>query len=224
MPLLATIAFLALTAVHFGEADRIYARECLDPDARIPRSWGLFRGSLVVGLPCALDPAAAWEPFGLLAGGLEGPVFVEGLQWFGIAFLAGCLTVALMSAAVQRISWRSPAVTGFLVETGLVAVWFVFLPPLWAIGGYFLAIHATKHMIRLAWLRERCLPQTTLAGQVLRLHVDALWLAAPAWLMVAGIALLVPAAPALAIAAASIGFYLTCTLPHHLLVERLPIT
>ena len=79
-PLASTMAFLILTGIHFGEADRIFARECLDPNAYLPRAWGIFRGSLVVGLPCALDPGAAWQPFGLLARNTDDPVFINGIQ------------------------------------------------------------------------------------------------------------------------------------------------
>ncbi|MBG79519.1 MAG: hypothetical protein CMJ39_02270 [Phycisphaerae bacterium] len=221
-PLCATISFLILTAVHFGEADRIFARDCLDPKAFIPRSWGLFRGALVVSLPCWIDPAGSWEPFALMAGGLTSDGYTSALHVFGILMFSICAITACWSTVVQTVSWRSPATIGFLIETGFVAAWFVLLPPLWAIGGYFLAMHATKHMIRLAWLDEQWRGRTRWVQGVLRLHLDALWLSAPAWLMVAALALLVPAGPVLALAVASIGFYLTCTLPHHLLVERLP--
>jgi len=221
-PLTATIAFLVLTAVHFGEADRIFAVDCLDPHACIPRTWGLFRGGLVVALPCWIDPTGAWQPFGLMAGGVEGELYTTTLQYFGQSMFMATGVLALWSSFSSRITWRSPANVGFAMETALVAVWFLLLPPLWAIGGYFLAIHATKHMIRLAWLDRQWRGHTGLVSGVLRLHLDALWLAAPAWAMVAALALLVPAGTVLALAVASIGFYLTCTLPHHLLVERLP--
>ena len=222
-PLCATIAFLVLTAVHFGEADRIFAIDCLDQNARIPRTWGLFRGSLVVALPCWLHPVGAWEPFGLMAGGIDGELYISSLRIFGLVMFIGCTAIFVGSTFRAEVSWRSPAIKGFLIETAVVSVWFVLLPPLWAIGGYFLAIHATKHMMRLAWLDKTWRGRFKWKMDVLRLHVDSLWLAAPAWLMVAGLALLVPAPPALAIAVGSIGFYLTCTLPHHLLVERLPL-
>ena len=111
----------------------------------------------------------------------------------------------------------------FAAESVLCAAWFVLFPPMWAIGGYFLCIHATKHMLRLGNYQTPMGLNQKFLTELFRLHAQGWVLTLPALLAVWYWARELDAAWIPSLASASIGFYLISTLPHHLLVNRLPV-
>ena len=102
-------------------------------------------------------------------------------------------------------------------------IWFINIPPMLAIGGYFLALHSTKHMIRLSHLKQQIFKNSSTIKNILRLHIDALWLGIPAYIVVIFWSFFVNASLVYSLAFASIGFYLISTFPHHILVAKIPI-
>ena len=222
-PLIVTLAFLILTAVHFGEADRVHALECFGSSTFIPKSWAWARGSIVVAIPSILHPIKTWEPFYHLSSYAYNSGIVNTISIFGYSLLIVTLTLSVVGSFDRRIKWSSPIIAAYIFESIICLLWFVYLPPLFAIGGYFLAIHSTKHMLRLSQFKTQKNNNSDILRSVLKLHVDAVWLGAPAYLVVIIWSYFLGADWATSLAFASIGFYLISTFPHHLLVAKIPV-
>ena len=222
-PLIVTLAFLILTAVHFGEADRVHALECFGSSTFIPKSWAWARGSIVVAIPSILHPIKTWEPFYHLSSYAYNSGIVNTISIFGYSLLIVTLTLSVVGSFDRRIKWSSPIIAAYIFESIICLLWFVYLPPLFAIGGYFLAIHSTKHMLRLSQFKTQKNNNSDILRSVLKLHVDAVWLGAPAYLVVIIWSYFLGADWASSLAFASIGFYLISTFPHHLLVAKIPV-
>ncbi|MEM8494544.1 MAG: Brp/Blh family beta-carotene 15,15'-dioxygenase [Planctomycetota bacterium] len=247
LPLVTIAAFFVLTAVHFGMADATHAlgpkpNRCrVQPTDNTAPAWVWWavawtRGGLVLALPFAADPAGAWWPFALLSGtDVDAlPISIDALRAaciFGVAALLWIGVVAITS--IPRSAWRQPR-RWFVFETLVAMALLAFTPPLFAVGVYFLCVHAPKHTVRLAgligWLHNpnhaeptKPFPKVRLTD-FLSVHLAsiALWplsllvIAAWAWCMPDGLTVGT-------IAAASIGFYIVTTLPHHRLGTRLPV-
>lgn len=222
-PLILTLAFLTLTAVHFGEADRVHAIECFGSTSYLPKSWAWTRGSFVVAIPSILHPMKTWEPFYHLSNYAYNSGVGNLISIFGYSLLIGSTIVSLVGSFDRRIKWSSPIVAAYIFESIICLLWFVYLPPLFAIGGYFLAIHSTKHMLRLSQFKMQKHNNSDILRSVLKLHVDAMWLGVPAYLVVIIWSYFLGADWTSSLAFASIGFYLISTFPHHLLVAKIPI-
>lgn len=246
LPLLTIAAFFVLTAVHFGMADATHALGA----KRIPRpaqtaadtapAWAWWavawsRGGLVLALPFAADPALAWWPFALLSGtALDAlPFSINTLCSaciFGVAALLWLWVVGVTS--VPRSAWRQPR-RWFGLETLAAIALLAFTPPLFAVGVYFLCIHAPKHTVRLAgltgWLHNpaRVAPTKSYSkigvAELVDIHRASLTLWPLSLLIIAVWAWFMPNGFTVGnLAAASIGFYIVTTLPHHRLGSRLP--
>ena len=145
------------------------------------------------------------------------------LQVFGGAALSIGLLAAVWGTLKAPPAISSSTVQRFAAESVLCAAWFVLFPPMWAIGGYFLCIHATKHMLRLGNYQTPMGLNQKFLTELFRLHARGWVLTLPALLAVGYWARELEAAWIPSLASASIGFYLISTLPHHLLVNRLPV-
>jgi hypothetical protein len=98
--------------------------------------------------------------------------------------------------------------------------------PLFAIGTYFIGVHAFRHCRRMANMPTIIEPPPAPPGfarRLVRVHVLSLPLAMPTALCLAGICVLLGGFDVRTIAVASIGFYIVSTLPHHLLGLALPV-
>lgn len=93
-PVTFVLAFLVLTALHFGEADRIHAMICHKDGTELPVTWGWLRGALVVGLPTLIAPEQSWAPFEMLSGQVCTPELAMVLKVFG----GSVLGVGLLAA------------------------------------------------------------------------------------------------------------------------------
>ena len=222
-PVTFVLAFLVLTGLHFGEADRIHAMICHPNGDELPVTWGWLRGALVVGLPTLLAPEQSWSPFQMLSGVAFSPELATVLQVFGGSALSIGLLAAVWGTFKAPPAISSSTVKRFAAESVLCAAWFVLFPPMWAIGGYFLCIHATKHMLRLGNYQTPMGLNKKFLTELFRLHAQGWVLTLPALLAVWYWARELDAAWIPSLASASIGFYLISTLPHHLLVNRLPV-
>ena len=96
-------------------------------------------------------------------------------------------------------------------------------PPMWATCGYFLCIYATKHMLRLGNYQTPMVLSQKFLTELFKLHARGWVLTLPALFAVWYWARELDASWIPSLASASIGFYLISTLPHHLLVNRLPV-
>lgn len=218
IPRFTVLGFLILTAVHFGEADRTYFNQFFTDSPDFPRCWAWIRGALVIVIPCYFVPAEAWMPFAALTGVSGGESMELLLQRFSLLLAGVACLLAVVSVLRSYRQLLSYSFLFFVLESVVASVWFFTMPPLLAIGGYFLCIHATRHMIRLMqddYLRDK---KSILVAQ-LRMHKDAMVFWLPAVLVVIFWACLLDTESVMrSVAYASIGFYLISTLPHHLLV------
>lgn len=216
-PVITCFGFLILTAIHWGAAD-MHAYQPLQ-SVRDKGVWWMLataRGGLIIATPFAFQPEGAWQPFAALAGGgvIAEPSMVSQaalslLTAFALTLGYGWLTERLASPAK------------FLAESTGIVILLAVLPPMFAIGCYFLLVHSTRHMVR---LHKR--PDIIRTGLIREAMPRLIAAHAASWpfLIPAIVVVLVWAAvigfSAWSVSIASIGFYIVATLPHHLLGRR----
>ena len=218
-PLVTVLSFFTLTAIHFGEADLTSFSDFFSKSPELPKSWAWLKGSLVIALPCYFYPRESWEPFGSITAtpGSESLDLI--LKTFSLSLLSLLFLLAVFGFLKYRgkiISYRS---LFFFLESIIAIFWFLFTPPLLAIGGYFLCMHATRHMQKLMCHFYPNKEKSIFSKQV-KMHFDSLAFGIPAILFVLAWAPFMASGSGIhKIAYASIGFYLISTLPHHILVS-----
>ena len=223
------LLFLALTIFHFGMADATALR--IDADGAFARwSFVLGRGLLLLATVFATSPEAAWAPFAQIADAFKWKretmwmpdlMHLQKLSWLGVIAGSG-FAIAGVIARWRRGRMRKAGLD--LIEHALVAMLAVFADPLFAVGMFFLGVHAYRHTRRLACTRVVIDPAAP-AGFVRRLarvHGISLPLMIPTVLCLIPIGWLLGPFNAHTVAVACIVFYMITTLPHHLLGLRLP--
>lgn len=208
------VAFLLLSAHHFGVSDCVWTR------GRAIRTYrdhilGLSHGTAVLTVPFIMYPAAAWQPFVEIAGAAGGSLAIDATltRWLAaLGWLAAC-TVQVIVLYKRR---KAPNA----LEQGATVLAAVLLgvtaPPLLAVGLYFLIIHALGHCLR-ADAHRRAADRPGL-GNAARVHARSLPLLVPSIAIVAMIA--VWAFGGIGLSEVALAFLLFCvigTLPHHLL-------
>jgi Brp/Blh family beta-carotene 15,15'-monooxygenase len=219
-PSVTLLLFLGLAAWHFGIVD---ARALLPS---LQRGWllgiiALSRGLLVVSLPFAADPARAWAPFAAivdLVGGANvvAPAALADVARVAAASGAGLFLVGWLALALgkhRRMAGR------LLLETLAAAALFLTLPPLFAVGVWFLAVHSLRH----ALLAPVSASQTSssLLVRLIQLHYVALPLLIPGLVLLGVAGIFAGAVTPLDWAALVIAFYAVVTLPHHILTSAI---
>lgn len=230
----AAMLFLLLTMFHFGMADATALRA--DDDGPLAR-WGLAlgRGLLLLATAFAAHPAEAWAPFAAIGEALSPWASAAwrpdlgSLQRFALVGVAAGVALALASAIARARRGHARDAALDLVEHAMVAAVATLADPLFAVGCYFIGVHAFRHTRRLACTSAIVEPSATPRGRVpgfarrlLRVHQLSLPLMWPTALCLAPLCWLLGGFHAGAIAAASIAFYMITTLPHHLLGLKLP--
>jgi len=216
-PVITCFGFLVLTAIHWGAAD-MHAYQPLQ-SVRDKGSWWILaaaRGGLIIATPFAFQPEAAWQPFAALAGG---GVIAEPMMVSQAAL--SLLTAFALTLGYGSLTKRLASPTKFLAESAGVVTLLAILPPMFAIGCYFLLVHSTRHLVRLH--KRSDIIRTGLIREALP-RLIAAHMASWPFLMPAIVVVLLWAAvigfSAWSLAVASIGFYIIATLPHHLLGMR----
>lgn len=153
-PSVALVLFLLYTIYHWGKADLAF--ECLRRNGVASGATGtlawahlLLRGSLPIGLPFVAFPVETrsfinrcLEPFGQ---SLDVGVFWQ-------ALLAGALAALLIAELFYcRMKGREGWTVG--LETLGLLLFFVWVPPLLALGLYFCGWHGLRHVLRLLHYR-----------------------------------------------------------------------
>lgn len=225
-PLLAALAFLAVTIFHWGKADRAF--EVLSPGyaglALKPIETAVhlaLRGLIPIGLPFLAFPDDASE-FTNACIQLFAPGFQ--LDWslwrrflFGIVLI---LFIADNWACIRRI--RKPAAQRLLVENVALVGFFCFVSPLVAIGWYFVGWHGCRHFLRLCLYQPPEQTDPATMWQRMRLRN---WQALPFTLVSVGMLLAlswvsrIHIDDALAAAAGYLVLISALTLPHLIIVE-----
>ena len=181
-PRIAFVGFLVATVVHWGQGDIDFLERFL---GRHRAAVGghlaaiALRGALPVAIPVLAQPEvaegllmAAVDALGGTIGGgmaLSAPI----VRWVLATLLLGC---GLAYVAGLRRAWSTQVGRWFDVgEVALLVVLFTWVPAYLAIGVYFLAWHALRHLARLLLLRERdvrAIAGGDLRGPVFRLARD----------------------------------------------------
>lgn len=224
------LLFLGLTIFHFGMADATALR--VDADGSFVRwSFVLGRGLLLLATVFAMHPVSAWAPFAQIAEAfawkhetmwMPDLMHLQKLSWLGVIAGAG---FAVAGAIARWRCGRARKAGLDLIEHALVAMLAVFADPLFAVGMFFLGVHAYRHTRRLACTRLVIEPPAAPAGfvrRLVRVHGISLPLMAPTVLCLIPICWLLGPFNAHTLAVAGIVFYMITTLPHHLLGLRLP--
>jgi len=225
LPHLAVIAFLALTAWHFGAADLHDLTGPPGEATRRRRAWwtaAWTRGALVVTIPFAVNPLASWAPFALATQADVEPDLLTAFRGSAAVLAGACFVIACLVGPRLAIGRRTGALV--IVETAAAALLLAVAPPLLAIGTYFLGIHAVRHTFRLA-RHDEVLDVPAAASTMARLvavHRIGVPLLVPSLVVIGLWAWWIDGLSPTSIAAASIGFYLVATPPHHRLGLRLP--
>lgn len=229
-PGVATLLFLALTVFHFGMADSTAVRA--DDDGPVVR-WCLVsgRGLLLLATAFASDAEAAWAPFGAIAaaapwGASSWMPDLPALRAVALVGAASGAAIAVTGCVARALRGKALPAALDLAEHGLVAALASLADPLFAVGCFFLGVHAFRHTRRLACTRVVVEPPPaprSLVRRLVRIHVLSLplmWMTAlclwPLCVMLGGFG-------PREVATASICFYMLSTLPHHLLGLRLPL-
>lgn len=229
-PGVSALLFLGLTIFHFGMTDASALR--IDADGAFARwSFVLGRGLLLLATMFAASPEVAWAPFAQIADALAWKpeimwmpdlAHLQKLSWLGLIAGTGCAT----AGAIAR--WRhgkSESAVLDLIEHALVAMLAAFADPLFAVGMFFLGVHAYRHSRRLACTRlviEPPAAPASFARRLTRVHGISLPLMVPTIFCLIPICWLLGPFNAHTLAVAGIVFYMITTLPHHLLGLGLP--
>lgn len=229
-PAPATMAFLALTVVHFGmeDADAVHA----DREGRTARwSLALGRGLLLVCTAFAAHPTEAWAPFASIGEAVapwtavRWTVEPQDLRSAAMLGSGAGVVLSLLGAAARAVGGHRRDAMLDIGEGMLVTFVAARADPLFAIGAYFIGVHGFRHCRRLADMRMIIEPPPASPGFVARLvrvHVLGVPLLSPTAICLAGLCVLLGGMDARTVAVASIGFYMVTTLPHHLLGLALP--
>ena len=229
-PGIATLLFLLLTVFHFGMADATAVHA--DHDGPLAR-WCLVcgRGLLLLSTAFATRPEQAWAPFGQIAGALcPWPAAawmpdLRGLQSAAVVGVAAGAALALCGVIARMRRGHGRAAGLDLAEHALVAGAAACADPLFAVGCFFLGVHAFRHSRRLACTRRVMEPPpaaASLGSRLVRVHAISLPLMGPTAACLAPLCWLLGGFGVHELAVASIAFYMITTLPHHLLGLKLP--
>jgi hypothetical protein len=230
LPVVAAVAFIALTLLHWGQGD-LYTllrwADCAYYDSRLRRAVAmLLRGSMPMLVPLVGHPTAYREVLAVFVTVVGGdaatvpPVDAVAVRMTVVVLLAaGGLTVAWWALRWVQTDGRLQPVLIDLGELLLLSVWFLVVPPILAVGVYFTMWHALRHLGRLAEVSPVTQPAFR-AGAPARAVAHMLWDAAPLTaLALAGFAVawfLLPMGTGGAMSL--LGFYLVgiaiLTLPH----------
>ncbi|MFB6300673.1 MAG: Brp/Blh family beta-carotene 15,15'-dioxygenase [Halobacteriales archaeon] len=204
-PAIAFGLFILLTWFHWGQGD-LYALAALaDADYldTVTTRWGtiLVRGGLPMLVPLIGAPDRYRAVAELLVG-LFTPGAAEALAWMfqptvrlalGRGFAA--LVILSLVAGFRRAGGATQAWRLDIGETGLLAIYFLVVPPVLAIGLYFCFWHSIRHIARLILLDDRAvtaLRDRRILRALGRFGKDAAPLTAASILLLGGLALLVP--------------------------------
>ncbi|MEO1009063.1 MAG: beta-carotene 15,15'-dioxygenase, Brp/Blh family [Planctomycetota bacterium] len=218
-PVVVLLAFLVLTMVHFGLSDTRHLRiraSGLD-GGLLGRALAFAHGGVVIAAVFAFQPGVSWRPFAEIAGlvgGAAGPmgVPIAALQAAAVLVMAvGGLVVAASAVIAWRHDTRMAAAE--IIGVPLLAVASASaLPPLLAVGMYFVCVHATRHCVRVGDRGDGALRAFA------RTHALSVPLLVPSLAIVGLLAL--PFAELGWVPAFALAFLLFCvvaTLPHHAL-------
>lgn len=223
-PVPAALLFVAITWFHWGQGDVYALVAFIDADhleqAPIRAATLIVRGGLPMLVPLFAFPDRYRAVVDSWVGLFGRDLRVAWLFAIDTRLILGALflgTTMITLTAGYRVAgpsreWRIDA-----VETTLLWIFFLSVPPLIAVGVYFCLWHSLRHVLRLATLDD----QTTSRGHLRSFARDAAPLTALALVLLVGFAFIVPVTPSNSsgLVALYLVFIAVVTLPHVLLVS-----
>ena len=159
-PLGAALFFLGLTIFHWGQGDRyislqLHRANYLTRSTALTALHILYRGSIPILVPGFLGNET-------YRGVIEALVSSSGrlsyqAQWvtnssilfllvpLGLFALYNVCSLGRIEKSERKSLWIDRA------EALILLIWFLFIPPLWAIGCYFVFWHSLRHTLRILW-------------------------------------------------------------------------
>jgi len=230
-PVVAAIGFVLLTWAHWGQGD-VYPLVALlsgeHPRGRAQRALtATVRGALPMTIPLVAFPGQYERVLGWFVAPFGASTDAVAWLFTADARLAVAGVVGAVTALALANGYRAGgASTAWLVDVAeTVGLWafFLLVPPVLAVGAYFSAWHALRHVARLLAVDEdavAALDRGSTAGALWSFAVDAAPLTAVSLVVVAALAVLVPATPTAL--PGLVGLYLVAiavlTLPHFAIV------
>jgi len=205
-PTASFIGFIVLTWFHWGQGDRAHLALVTDA-AHLDHPWVnrltlLVRGGLPMLVPLLGFPDAYESVFSTVVGlfGSSGdsiaPLFSSPARLaLGVGF--GLLTLSTLAWG-YRVAGDQPAWRVDVVETALLWVFFLSVPPILAIGLYFVVWHSLRHLARLVVIdgtASSALARGSTTDVLVRVSTDALPMTVGALVLFGAIAVLVPNEP-----------------------------
>lgn len=161
-PLVAAIGFLTLTVYHWGKADLAFEQlrdgECAAATVRPIHQFthGLLRGLLPIGLPLVAHPESASAFMSACIRWFQADA---GFNYSSLHLPLSIFICALWLFDTVRIFWASAhgdhrQSRWLALENIGLAIFFLVVPPLAAVGLYFCGWHGYRHVLRLRACRE----------------------------------------------------------------------
>jgi Brp/Blh family beta-carotene 15,15'-monooxygenase len=205
-PVVAAVGFVLLTWAHWGQGDVYPLVALLDgehPRSRLQRALtATVRGALPMAVPLVAFPGQYERVLGWFVAPFGASTDAVAWLFAADARLAVAGGVGAVTALALANGYRAGgASTAWLVdvaETLGLWVFFLLVPPILAVGAYFSAWHALRHVARLLGVDNdavAALDRGSVAGALKEFAMDAAPLTAVSLVGVAGLAALVPATP-----------------------------
>jgi Brp/Blh family beta-carotene 15,15'-monooxygenase len=230
-PVVAAVGFVLLTWTHWGQGDVYPLVALLDgdhPRGRLQRALtATVRGALPMAVPLVAFPGQYERVLGWFVAPFGASTDAVAWLFTADARLAVAGGVAVVTALALANGYRAGGTsTAWLVDVAeTVGLWtfFLLVPPILAVGAYFSAWHALRHVARLLAVDDDAVAALDRGSVVDALGAfarDAAPLTAVSLVGVAGLAALVPATPTSL--SGLVGLYLVAiavlTLPHFAIV------
>ena len=186
-PVASAVFFIIITVFHWGQGDRylsvkLHGAGYLERSVLLKALHIMARGSLPILLPGYLGN----ETYCLFLQEMirQGGQVEYDLSWVSqneLFFLLVPLILTVLQIALSNIQLQKGERTAWLVdlfESCFLFLWFLFLPPLWALGIYFALWHSLRHALRIIWV-DPAAKQSLIMGAYLKLKVR--------WLQISGL-------------------------------------
>jgi Brp/Blh family beta-carotene 15,15'-monooxygenase len=156
-PLVAAVAFVALTWAHWGQGDLYPLVALFDgahPATAAQRALtAAVRGALPMVVPLVAFPATYRRVLGWFVAPFDGTTDPLAPLFAAETRLALGVGLAVLSAVALATGYRAEGASAAWVvdclETGLLWAFFLVVPPILAVGAYFSLWHALRHVGRL---------------------------------------------------------------------------
>lgn len=216
-PVVYLMAFFALSAHHFGISDSVATRGLTSRSLR-QHIVGLCHGILVLAPSFAFQPDKAWQPFIEIT-----RAFGTTIADFPASQITGLIASVwlVIAASILVIAYTSRTFsTRVRLEQLCIAVAALLLgattDPLFAVGAYFLCVHAPGHCLRASLPNME--PRTLSWSNALRVHTESVvWLIPSIAAVGIGAVIFMGGLTPNSLALSFILFCAVATLPHHLL-------